>query len=96
MARHYSSVIVQLPEPGEPPELILHFDCDVCGKHEWRTHVLHLGTLVRVLVNTLEAIGGDDGMTEAFPELGGRNAALDSLKARVKSATEAFKARRQR
>jgi hypothetical protein len=98
MARHYSSVIIQTPEVGEQPELVIYFDCDVCGKSEWRTHITHLGTLVRTLVDVLEKVGGDDGHTERFQhlEVGASTTQLDSLKARVRSATEAFKARRQR
>ncbi len=95
MARHYSSVIVSTPEPGDKPELVIHFECDTCGHHEWRTHIVHLGTLVRVLVDVLEKAGGDDGLTERFPEIEGEKVLTDSLKARVKSATAAFKARRQ-
>lgn len=99
MARHYSSIVIQLPEPGEPPDLVIHFECDRCPPAVWTTHVEHLGTLVRVLTAVYAQVGGDDGVTEHFGDVrrGPASAtALEGAKAQARSATAAFKARRVR
>jgi hypothetical protein len=69
MARHYSKVLVELPDSdGDPPYAIVTIDCDVCGPSEIRLHVEHLGTLMRVLAQTLAGLE-DDGHTEALSPL---------------------------
>lgn len=63
--RHYSKVLIEFPDsPSDPQELIVHMDCDTCGEHEWRTHVAHFGTLVRVLNEAYQSLGGDGGSTQ--------------------------------
>jgi hypothetical protein len=69
MARHYSKVLVELPDsPDDPPYAVVRIDCDVCGPSEIRLHVLHLGTLLRVLTQTLADLD-DDGTAEALSPL---------------------------
>lgn len=66
MARHYSKILVELPDsPDDPPYAVLRIDCDVCGPSEIRLHVQHLGTLLRVLSQTLDDLA-DDGVAEAL------------------------------
>jgi hypothetical protein len=91
--RHYSKVIIETPDPGDPPTLVIHFECDQCGPHEWRTHIQHLGTLTRILVDTYAKRGGDDGHTELLGEATGHD--VESLRARLRSAFQAFKGRRK-
>lgn len=64
MPRHYSKVVIELPDsPSDPQEIVLTIDCDVCGEQELRTHVAHFGTLVRVLSDAFDDMGRDDGET---------------------------------
>jgi len=81
MPRHYSKVLVQLPEsPTDPPEIVVRIDCDVCGVSEFRTHITHLGTLARVLGDIM-AFVHDDGHLEKLssPEREDRQKVLDYL-----------------
>lgn len=97
VSRHYSQVIVETPGPGDPPIVRLHFECDQCPPAVWELHRAHLGTLVRVLVDVYATLGGDDGTTERLPvpQPEAEAALTESLNARVRSAMQAFKARRQ-
>lgn len=65
--RHYSKVLVELPDtPSDPQEVVVSIDCDVCGKVEFRAHVAHFGTLVRVLSQAFHELrAADDGKTDA-------------------------------
>lgn len=78
MARHYSKVIVELPDgPSDPPYAIVQTDCDVCGEDEFKIHVSHLGTLLRVLESTVASLG-DDGCAESMMKDGTAFAASTS------------------
>jgi hypothetical protein len=98
MPRHYSTILVQLPEPGEPPEVVIHFECDQCPPAVWKTHPQHLGTLVRVLTAILREQGGDDGVTEPFTRAAGPATPerIAAMKAAAHPALLDFKARRKR
>jgi len=81
MARHYSKVLVELPDgPSDPPFAVVTIDCDVCGEEELRIHVAHLGTLLRVLGQTVDDLH-DDGTAQAFSQVFGATPA-DKAKAR--------------
>jgi hypothetical protein len=67
--RHYSKIMVELPDSDDdPPYAIVNIDCDVCGEEEIRIHVSHIGSLLRVLGNTVQALhrDGDEGSTETL------------------------------
>lgn len=68
MARHYSKVLIEIPDSeSDPDELIVTIDCDVCGKNEWRTHINHFGTLARTLHAMFKEMQpDDDGVTHAL------------------------------
>lgn len=71
MSRHYSKVLLELPDcPSDPQELVITIECDQCGgRDEWRTNIVHLGTLVRVLNDAWASLGqDDDGTMEKFTE----------------------------
>lgn len=62
--RHYSKVLVSLPDnPHDPPYAIVSVDCEVCGELEARLHVAHLGTVLRALQKIVDTIQ-DDGVTD--------------------------------
>lgn len=63
--RHYSKVIIELPDgPEDPPYAVVSIDCDVCGEEELRIHMSHLGTLMRVLQLTMNDLHDEDGIAE--------------------------------
>jgi hypothetical protein len=69
MARHYSKVLVELPDgPEDPPYAVVRIDCDVCGPTELRLPMPHLGTVLRVLTQTVADLE-DDGTAEALSPL---------------------------
>jgi hypothetical protein len=63
--RHFSKVIIELPDsPNDPPYAVLSIDCDVCGQEEIRIHMSHLGTVARILQQTIAGLG-DDGFSDS-------------------------------
>ena len=69
MARHFSKVLVQLPDSdADPPYAIVTIECDVCGPSEIRLHPAHLGTVLRVLGQVVADLQ-DDGHADTLSPL---------------------------
>jgi hypothetical protein len=92
--RHYSTIEIGTPEPGDPPVLVIRVTCDRCPPVEWRTHIVHLGTLVRALTDTWVRRGGDDGTLVKAGEATTPEERT-ALRKKVEEIGRALKARRQ-
>lgn len=67
MSRHYSKVLIELPDsPSDPPYAVISIECEQCDKTEIRIHVAHLGTVGRVIDQTVQSLFSDDGFTESM------------------------------
>jgi hypothetical protein len=63
MPRHYSKVLIELPDsPSDPDVAIISIECDVCGTKRLQIHPQHLGTVARVIQKTIASF--DDGSSE--------------------------------
>jgi hypothetical protein len=66
MSRHYSKVLVELPDnPSDPPYAVVSIDCATCGQSELKIHVAHLGTVLRALSGTVDSLH-DDGFHDVI------------------------------